>query len=74
MNMLEYEEKYWNKNKKYVAGIDEAGRGPLAGPVVAACVIFPINHSIPDINDSKKISPKKRDLLYVEDLLDFTLF
>ncbi len=40
MDILEYEKKYWEKNIVYVAGIDEAGRGPLAGPVVAASVIF----------------------------------
>jgi len=46
-----------------VAGIDEAGRGPLAGPVVAASVILPSDFSVPGIDDSKKISPKKREKL-----------
>ena len=39
--MLQYENKYWQSGKKYLAGIDEAGRGPLAGPVAAAAVFFP---------------------------------
>lgn len=47
-----------------IGGIDEAGRGPLAGPVVAACVILPSNLIIEGINDSKKISPKKREEIY----------
>ena len=51
---------------KLIAGIDEAGRGPLAGPVVAAAVILPKYHSIVGLNDSKKISSKKRSVLYRE--------
>ncbi len=51
--------------KKYVAGIDEVGRGPLAGPVVAACVVLP-EQKILNLNDSKKISKNKRDELYDE--------
>lgn len=47
-----------------LAGIDEAGRGPLFGPVVAACVILPIGCELPDVNDSKKLSAKKRELAY----------
>ena len=49
---------------KDIAGIDEAGRGPLAGPVVSAAVILPVAFRDPDINDSKKISAKKRQQLY----------
>lgn len=49
-----------------IAGVDEAGRGPLAGPVVGAAVIFPDGYSNRDIRDSKKLSPKKRELLYRE--------
>lgn len=48
------------------SGIDEAGRGPLAGPVAAACVIMPAEPLLAGINDSKKVSPKKRELLYEE--------
>lgn len=58
-----YEIPYW-KDNKLVAGIDEAGRGPLAGPVVAAAVILPIQTDIPGINDSKKLSQKKRESLF----------
>lgn len=49
-----------------VCGIDEAGRGPLAGPVCAACVILPVGLEIEGLNDSKKLSGKKRDLLFDE--------
>ena len=49
---------------EYIAGIDEAGRGPLAGPVVAGAVILPPNLLIEGLNDSKKVSPKKRELLF----------
>ena len=62
--MLKYEQKLWNAGKKYIAGIDEAGRGPLAGPVVAAAVVFPPNIFIPGVNDSKKLSPSKREIFY----------
>jgi len=64
MDMLSIEKKYWNKDIRNVAGIDEAGRGPLAGPVVAACVVFDVNVKIDDIKDSKKLTAKKRDLLF----------
>jgi ribonuclease HII len=49
---------------KYIAGVDEAGRGPLAGPVVAAAVIFQPNYKNPEINDSKKLSARQREKLY----------
>ncbi len=49
---------------KYIAGIDEAGRGPLAGPVVAAAVIFQHDYENPEINDSKKLSARRREKLY----------
>ncbi|MDQ5987255.1 MAG: Ribonuclease HII [Syntrophus sp. SKADARSKE-3] len=49
---------------RYIAGLDEAGRGPLAGPVVAAAVILPPDYHHPEINDSKQLSPKKREKLY----------
>ena len=60
--MLQYEQKYWQSRKKYLAGIDEAGRGPLAGPVVAASVILPQDVNLPEVTDSKKISEKKRQI------------
>ncbi len=54
------EKKKNSEGYKYVCGIDEAGRGPLCGPVVAAACILPLNVDIPGLNDSKKLSPKKR--------------
>lgn len=60
----EYEKKCYENGYKYVAGIDEAGRGPLAGPVVAAAVILPKDCLIEGVNDSKKVSEKKREKLY----------
>jgi ribonuclease HII len=64
--MLEYtlEEELWNNGYTTVCGVDEAGRGPLCGPVVAAAVILPQGVYIEGLNDSKKISPKKRDELF----------
>ena len=66
MNMLEFEVKRWDSGYNYIAGLDEAGRGPLAGPVVAAAVILPHDIDMPEVNDSKKISEKKRERLYDE--------
>lgn len=62
--LKEIDKEFFDKGLSYVAGIDEAGRGPLAGPVVVACVIMPKNSMIEGINDSKKISEKKRETLY----------
>lgn len=64
--MLEYETELYYSGKKLICGIDEAGRGPLAGPVCAAAVILPKGLIIEGINDSKKLSEKKRALLYEE--------
>lgn len=58
------EELYNEKGLKAIAGIDEAGRGPLAGPVVVACALMPKTSMLEGVNDSKKISEKKRELLY----------
>ena len=60
--MMAFERKYADAG--YICGIDEAGRGPLAGPVVAAAVILSPNDPIPFVNDSKKLSAKKREELY----------
>lgn len=60
----QYESKCYAAGYNFVAGIDEVGRGPLAGPVVAACVILPKNCEILGINDSKKLSVKKREELF----------
>jgi ribonuclease HII len=62
-------EMFWRKSGYPLAGVDEAGRGPLAGPVVAAAVILPENFSVKilsDLDDSKKLSPRKRLQLYYE--------
>lgn len=64
MDWLEYENAALNSGFEIVCGIDEAGRGPLAGPVYAAAVILPKGHIVEGVNDSKKISEKKRDLLF----------
>ena len=60
MELLKYEMNYWSNGIKHIAGVDEAGRGPLAGPVVASCVILDKNINIAGINDSKKLTAKKR--------------
>lgn len=59
-NLWEFEEKYYAQGLQLVCGVDEAGRGPLAGPVCAAAVILPRNVEIPGLNDSKKLSDKRR--------------
>ena len=64
INLKQYENELRNKGYKYICGIDEAGRGPLAGPVVVASVIMPENSMIEGVNDSKKVSEKKREKLY----------
>jgi ribonuclease HII len=67
LNILKSIENNWHKKgKKLVCGIDEAGRGPLAGPVVVAAVIMPEDSFIEGVNDSKKVSEKKREKLYNE--------
>ncbi len=64
MSLLnDYENKCW-PNNKLVMGIDEAGRGPLCGPLVVACCVLPIGYQNDMINDSKKLSEKKRELLF----------
>jgi len=61
---LRVEREHWQKGLTLVAGVDEVGRGPLAGPVVAAAVIFPVGFWLEDIDDSKKLSPPERERLY----------
>ena len=63
-NMLSYEQELYNKGIKYIAGVDEVGRGPLVGPVVTAAVILPVDFYDERINDSKKVTEKKREILY----------
>lgn len=63
-SMCQYENQAYNEGVELIAGIDEAGRGPLAGPVVAAAVILPRGLVIEGLNDSKKLTPAQRDRLY----------
>lgn len=62
--MLAYEEAAYHKGYQCIAGLDEAGRGPLAGPVVAAACILPKGYLVPHVNDSKKLAPKARERLF----------
>lgn len=64
INMWEIEDSYFNKGVQIICGVDEAGRGPLAGPVCAAAVILPPHAQIPGLNDSKKLSDKRRRELF----------
>ena len=64
ITMWEIEDSYFEKGVKLICGVDEAGRGPLAGPVCAAAVILPPHIEIPGLNDSKKLTDKKRRELY----------
>lgn len=64
VNLYKYEEELYDSNYKLVCGIDEAGRGPLAGPIVVAACILPAFTKIEGINDSKKLSEKKRKELF----------
>lgn len=64
VNMWEIEQNYFASGIKMICGVDEAGRGPLAGPVCAAAVILPPNIEIPGLNDSKKLSDKRRRELF----------
>ncbi|WEV51995.1 ribonuclease HII [Lactobacillus sp. ESL0731] len=63
LTRMQYEQQFWAKGQ-IVAGVDEVGRGPLAGPVVTAAVIIDANFDLLDVNDSKKLSPQKRQELY----------
>ena len=63
MDKLKYERELIEKGYKYICGVDEVGRGPLAGPVVCAAVIMPLDDIIDGVDDSKKISAKKREAI-----------
>lgn len=65
-NLKRYEENLYNEGLKYICGIDEAGRGPLAGPVVIGAVVMPRESKLEFMNDSKKVTAKRRDVLYDE--------
>nr|WP_309099335.1 ribonuclease HII [Fredinandcohnia onubensis] len=62
--MTQYEQDLYNKGNRLIAGVDEVGRGPLAGPVVAAAVILPQDAFLPGLNDSKKLTEQKREELF----------
>lgn len=66
MDLYEFDHKYRSEGFSLIAGLDEAGRGPLAGPVVAAAVILPEDIKIDGLNDSKKLTPKQRERIYEE--------
>ena len=63
-DLLQYEKELYKNNIELIAGVDEVGRGPLIGPVVAAAVILPKNYKLKGLTDSKKLSEKKRDEFY----------
>ena len=64
IDLYKYEKELYSNNVKYIGGVDEVGRGPLVGPVVAACVVLPKNFILEGLTDSKKLSEKKRDKFY----------
>ena len=69
MDKLEYERRLLNEGYKYICGVDVVGRGPLAGPVVCAAVIMPLDKLVEGVDDSKKIGKKKREII-AEKILD----
>ena len=76
INLKQIEKDLHERGFKNICGIDEAGRGPLAGPVVVAGVIMPENSMIEGVNDSKKVSEKKRELLYdkiIEEAISYSV-
>ncbi|MGE5544419.1 MAG: ribonuclease HII [Bacillota bacterium] len=64
--MMRYERELYEQGVKYIAGVDEAGRGPIAGPVVAAAVILPQDFFLPGVDDSKRLRPSLREELSIE--------
>lgn len=66
MDNYEYERNLKNEGIEFIAGVDEVGRGPLVGPVVAACVVLPEEFNLDGLTDSKKLSEKKRDYFFEE--------
>ena len=63
-DIYKIEEELYKKGYKYIAGSDEAGRGPMAGPLVAAAVILPVGYKLDGLNDSKQLTEKKREALF----------
>lgn len=66
LKLFEYDKSFLNENIKYIAGIDEVGRGPLAGPVVTACVVMKYDAMLQGVFDSKQVTKKNREKLYDE--------
>ena len=64
MNLYEHENDLYGKGVKYIGGVDEVGRGPLIGPVVASCIVLPKDFILEGLTDSKKLSEKKRNIFY----------
>lgn len=64
IDLYKYENELYDKGLKYIGGVDEVGRGPLIGSVVAACVVLPKGFMLEGLTDSKKLSEKKRDMFY----------
>ncbi len=64
VDLLKYENELYSKGYNFIAGVDEAGRGPLFGPVVASAVILPKNYYLEGLNDSKQLSEKKREAFF----------
>ena len=64
LDLLKYEKELYEKGITLIAGVDEAGRGPLVGPVVAAAVILPVNYELAGLNDSKQLTEKKRNVFF----------
>ena len=76
IDLYEYEEELYDSGLQYICGVDEAGRGPLAGPLVVAACILPPFLRIEGINDSKKLSAKKREELYkiiIKEAVDYKI-
>ena len=76
INLKQIEKELYEKGFQHICGIDEAGRGPLAGPVVVAGVIMPKDSMIEGVNDSKKVSEKKREKLYdliIEEAISYSV-
>jgi ribonuclease HII len=74
MDKLHFEASLWQKGLTFVAGVDEAGRGPLAGPVVAAAVIFPSQFFLDGVDDSKRLTLEQREQLYPQILASYTTY
>ncbi len=76
MSLFEFDKEFKKEGYNIICGVDEAGRGPLAGPVYACAIIMKEDFIIPDVNDSKKLTEKKREELYdiiIENALDWSV-